>query len=74
MSARTAWTIGNENFPSVRSSAKPLLVVYFRNYINIEVRRKRTTFSYLSALKISVVNPNLEVDSYEVDKWNIVTT
>lgn len=29
-SARTPWTMGNENLPSVRSSANPLFFEYYR--------------------------------------------
>lgn len=32
VSVHTPWMIGNENFPSVRSSAKPLVLEYYAQW------------------------------------------
>jgi hypothetical protein len=38
VSARMPWTTGNENFPSVKSSAKPLFEEYCKNVTSISIR------------------------------------
>lgn len=63
-------TTGNENLPSDKSSAKPLLVVYWRK--DSETDAKADDINYLSALKIHEIISYLKVYPYQIHKWNII--
>jgi len=61
-SALILWTTGNENFPSVISSAKPLVEEYLKGRNCSEALVRRQKGAHLSASKVHVVVPNLKVD------------
>jgi hypothetical protein len=55
--------MGNENFPSERSSAKPLFVVYLYQMM----------IANLVVLKIHIVISDLKVDPDQVDQRDVIT-
>ena len=63
-------TMGNENFPSERSSANPLLDEY---YWEFSIARSITKLrAYLRALKVHVIVSNLEVHTEKIDERYII--
>ena len=71
-SAWIPWTMGKENFPSVRSSAKPLFLVYYQRNMR-KSSGVRGKCSYFCALEVHEVVSDLEGDADEVDKRDVVT-
>lgn len=71
-SARMAWTIGNENLPSVKSSQNPLLVAYCWKSVSDLRGEKERGGTDLGGLEIDVVVANLEDDSNQVGEGDVV--
>lgn len=75
VSARTPWTMGKLNFPSVRSSAKPLFSAYCKIiWASVKVRAMSGKFdTCLRTLKVHVIISDLKVYAKQIHKRYIVT-